>query len=538
MRLSIYFFFFFLAYSTIVLSQNIAITCEWSAGGDGDDDRFWGIDHVVDDRFVLVGNTNSSGTEGGNIPAFYGGRDAVLAFVDNCQASAGRYGGGGDDYFRDVITTQDNRIIAVGWSTSNEGHASGNNGGEDGWIIEFDGNSGGYVTSNQIGGSEDERFYAVKELGNGFAAVGKKPSQVNNSDDLWVVRVNESFNDNWQTRIGSLGEDILYDLEVAPNGDIIVVGTIAGDDGELASLPLTDLGGSDLVVARLDGATGAIEWIKSYGGTGEDQGFSIVSTTNQDGYIITGTSNSSSGPNIAAFDSDQPARGQRDLWILKIDQNGDDEWFKRYGGNEDEAGRDIIAVDGGKYVIASYAESNAVPVNFSYPSENRGDRDYWLITINENGDAIGGATFGGPGSDQAQAVASGPGIDYLAIVGFSQGGGQVSTHYGGEHDGWVTVVQEELVEIDELTSPPFYLKLYPNPISGSVLKMAWPDEHFSNLDQLTITNAIGQKVIARSTMLSSNKAEIDITSWKPGVYYFDVYLESKKTFVCEKVVVF
>ncbi len=537
MRPFIYIIFSFFVCSTAAISQNVTITCEWSAGGDGDNDRFWGIDHIAEDRFVFVGTTNSNGNEGGNIPAFYGENDAILGFIDNCQTSIARYGGGGNDYLRDVITTQDNRIIAVGWSTSDEGHAPGNNGGEDGWIIEFDINTGGYVTSNQIRGSEDERFYAVKELGNGFAAVGKKPSQVNNSDDLWVVRVNESLNDNWQTRIGSLGEDILYDLEVAPNGDIIVVGTIAGDDGELASLPLTDLGGSDLVVARLDGATGAIEWIKSYGGTGEDQGFSIVSTANQDGYIIVGTSNSSSGPNTAAFDSDQPARGQRDLWILKIDQNGDDQWFKRYGGNEDEAGRDIIAVDGGKYVIASYAESNAVPVDYSYPSENRGDRDYWVIAINESGQAVGGATFGGPGSDQAQAVASGTGIDNLATVGFTEGGGQVSNHYGGQYDGWITVVQEELVDVDELAVPTHSLKLYPNPISGNLLQLEWSDGGLSSLGQLTVTNSIGQRILVRDSILASNSTEIDISGWKPGVYYFSIYLKSDSTFIREKIVV-
>lgn len=529
MRLFTLFFYSFFLFSISTLAQNVTIACEWSAGGQGDNDRFWGVDHVIDGKFVMVGTTNSSGTENGNIPGFYGGTDAVLAFIDDCNYSVARYGGGEDEEIRDVITTSDNRIIATGWSESNEGHATGNNGGEDGWIIEFDSFTGEYIGSNQIGGSDNERLYAIKELSAGFAAVGKKPSQINGGDDLWIIRVNESFNTNWQTRIGSLGEDVLYDLAVAPDGDIIVVGFVSGNNGELSNYPLTGYGGLDLCVARINGITGAVEWIKSYGGTGEDQGFSIVPSHNEDGYIIVGTSNSSSGQNSGAFDINNPPRGQRDLWVLKIDQNGEKQWIKRYGGNEDEAGRGIIAIDDDKYVISSYSASNAVPLDFSYPSENRGDRDYWILTIDKNGSAVAGATFGGPGNDEAQALALSPQSDFVVSVGFSEGGGgQVSTHYGGQYDAWVVVVQEQLVDTNEPSVSSEQLNLYPNPVSMGFLYLDLPPLVEAESYRLRAYDPLGRLINLNITSQSPGNATIDISNLSPGIYHLNLYNQQEK----------
>ena len=71
----------------------------------------------------------------------------------------------------------------------------------------------------------------------------------------------------------------------------------------------------------------AIEWQRDYGGLNNDAAVSIE-RTNNDGYIVGGTTSSTISGDVA----DPPLGAGGDFWILKLNSSGDIIWQKRYGG--------------------------------------------------------------------------------------------------------------------------------------------------------------------------------------------------------------
>ena len=101
--------------------------------------------------------------------------------------------------------------------------------------------------------------------------------------------------------------------------------------------------------------------IKNFGGTQNDRGYAIQSTI--DGYIIVGSTNSYGS-------------GGNDVWVLKLDFEGQEQWSRTYGGSGNDVGRDIkVASSPAGYIITGHTNS------FS----SNGNMDMWLIRTDEFG---------------------------------------------------------------------------------------------------------------------------------------------------------
>ena len=169
--------------------------------------------------------------------------------------------------------------------------------------------------------------------------------------------------------------------------------TFGGNDEELGSFVLyTEDGGciatgytksfgsglADLWLVKVD-QNGTEEWNKTFGGTGWEEGNSIKET-DDGGYILIG-------------DTTSFGVGEFDIWLIKVNQTGDEQWNKTFGGIKDESGRSIEKTDDGGYIIAAETE------NFG-----AGDYDIWLIKVNQTGDEQWNKTIGSEDSDQCNEI--------------------------------------------------------------------------------------------------------------------------------------
>jgi hypothetical protein len=78
---------------------------------------------------------------------------------------------------------------------------------------------------------------------------------------------------------------------------------------------------SDIWILNLDGS-GNINWQKTYNGVGDNEDYpTSIQVTADGGYIVAGDTWSYGG--TSWWD---------DIWILKLDNNGDIDWQKSYGG--------------------------------------------------------------------------------------------------------------------------------------------------------------------------------------------------------------
>ena len=70
---------------------------------------------------------------------------------------------------------------------------------------------------------------------------------------------------------------------------------------------------------------GEIEYVKTFGGSDEDDAISLVQA-NDGGYVILGTTKSTDG------DLSDKTTDDRDIWLLKLDAAGEKIWSNTYGG--------------------------------------------------------------------------------------------------------------------------------------------------------------------------------------------------------------
>lgn len=134
---------------------------------------------------------------------------------------------------------------------------------------------------------------------------------------------------------------------------------------------------------------GEIEYVKTFGGSNEDDAVSIVQDI--DGaYLILGTTYSNDG------DITDKTTTDADFWLLKLSPEGQIIWSKTYGGSLDDKATRITKTNDGGYLLTGYTMSSDGDV-----SDNEGFHDYWVAKINKDGIIQWNKNFGYLGSDQS-----------------------------------------------------------------------------------------------------------------------------------------
>jgi hypothetical protein len=124
---------------------------------------------------------------------------------------------------------------------------------------------------------------------------------------------------------------------------------------------------------------GKIQWEKTFGGDWEDNFKSIIQT-NDGGYALIGESSSG----ISGEKTDY-CRGSTDYWLVKLDTLGNIQWDKTYGGSGTEFIDDIVQATDGSYILAGSSDSYA---SGEKTEDTRGSYDMWVVKIDVNGNKL------------------------------------------------------------------------------------------------------------------------------------------------------
>ncbi|HNW76810.1 MAG TPA: hypothetical protein PKJ28_07990 [Bacteroidales bacterium] len=182
---------------------------------------------------------------------------------------------------------------------------------------------------------------------------------------------------------------------------------IKTNDGGYIGIAYSD----DYNVMKFDSDFNVI-WDKTYGGSKGDYVESIIQT-NDGGYIVIGETKSSDGDVTLNH-------GDYDIWLCKLDVDGNMTWEKSYGGTNTESvsGENSIqqTIDGG-YVFIGGTNSDDGDVSL-----NHGGHDVWLVKISSIGDIEYEKTYGGSNNDYGRKVISTNSIFTLLITSGSNNG--------------------------------------------------------------------------------------------------------------------
>lgn len=238
------------------------------------------------------------------------------------------------------------------------------------------------------------------------------------SNDYWVIKISSEGNLEWQKSLGGSNGETSYDVIQTKDSGYIISGFSRSNDNDVSS----NNGGEDIWIVKLD-STGNIEWEKSYGGTLNENGESIVNTKDG-GFIIAGNSTSNNGDVSNNY-------GDVDVWVLKISNIGLIEWEKNYGGTGLDTGEEIFELNDGSFIVGGSTSSNDTDVSF-----NHGGMDFWLIKINNEGVLLWEKTFGGSLDESLGSINLTYDGGYI-LTGFSfSTDGDLSNNYGAQ-DLWV-----------------------------------------------------------------------------------------------------
>ncbi|NER09842.1 hypothetical protein SAMN06265375_101639 [Muriicola jejuensis] len=347
------------------------------------------------------------------------------------------FGGSGDDTPRSVVQTDDGGFAVLGFSNSTDGdlqHKSANV--NDYWLLKTDRN-GNVEWSRTYGGSKDDQGQAVIQTSDGgFAITGYAMSDdgdASNNEgfhDNWVLKVDRQGTLLWEKSFGFSGHDHSYDLVETETGGLFFAGfldiTSARADGYTEkAYSLTRHGVGEFWGTKLN-SQGEIEWRTYFGGTNNDRAHAVT-RAHDGGYVMAGFSESDD------FDISDP-RGSYDFWVVKVSEAGELIWEHSYGGTGIDIAQDIAQTEDGGYVITGSTISSDGDVSASH-----GESDIWVIRINAQGELLWERTYGGSGFDAAESIRPTRDGGFV-IAGNSRSSDQDLNTNAGENDLWILKV--------------------------------------------------------------------------------------------------
>jgi len=263
-----------------------------------------------------------------------------------------------NEWGNSLIQTSDGGYAIAGTTTSFGAGLS------DAYLVKLDAN-GNLQWTKTIGGKEFEDGYSlIQTADGGYAIAGQTNSFGAGGYDVYVVKLDANGNLQWTKTIGGKKDDVgLMSLIQTADGGY----AIAGATNSFGA------GNGNVYVVKLD-ANGNLQWTKTVGGPGDEIGFSLIQTSDG-GYAIAGSTFSFGA-------------GDEDVYVVKLDANGNLQWTKTIGGPKREWGSSLIQTADGGYAIAGTTTSFGA-----------GGEDVYVVKLDASGNLQWTKTIGGKKED-------------------------------------------------------------------------------------------------------------------------------------------
>jgi hypothetical protein len=312
-------------------------------------------------------------------------------------------------------------------------------GGIDIFIIKIS-SSGSLLWAKPIGGPRDDYGFSIAIDGQGDIYTAGFFEDTVDFDpgpdtfllasaglfDAFVLKMDADGAFLWARPIQGSNNEMAYAICADEEGNAYTTGWFAGNPdfnpGSDSSI-LISAGLADVFIQKLD-SEGNFQWAKSFGGESSDEGFAICHDAAGNVYT-TGAFYSlvdfDPGPQSSILSS----QGERDIFVQKLDPDGNFLWAKSFGGPRDDYGYSI-GVDHADqvYVAGSYYDSiDFGPGTPPGVLTSAGGADILVLKLDGAGNTLWAKSMGGPSEDEGRSV-------YLD----SSGNAYVTGYFRGEAD--------------------------------------------------------------------------------------------------------
>jgi hypothetical protein len=467
-------------------------------------------------------------------PNFHGNTDVWLIHIDtlgnklweNC------YGGSGGDWPLKIIKASENDYYLYAMTNSTDGDVqSENRGNTDIWIVKMNSN-GNILWERCYGGSHSEEGRTAQLCFDGgllllsrITAADGDISQHFGSSDIWLTKIDSLGNIEWERTYGNQYLDNAIDILLTSDNCILLTGANDKAGGMVTCHPYADYD-ADVWLLKLD-MQGNIIWQYCYGGTYYDLAYYALEV--EDGYVVSASTNSNDG-DVSGFHGSPGQNGNNDLWVFKIDFNGNMLWQRCFGGTGSEFPYHFSKTEDGNYIIVGRTSSDNGDVvgNHSYP----GGKDIWMFEFVDGGELLWQQCIGGWGDEYfeiAGPVYKKSDYNYVISANSNHTSDDVQCEIPDPSgDAWVFEIKDTTVDIPQ-TSANQQLKVYPNPANNYVVfdnPVIARSGASKQSPFLTITNTLGQLVA--QIEIKDTKTVWDTRKIQNGVYFYFLEMERKR----------
>ena len=313
-------------------------------------------------------------------------------------------------------TTVDFDPGAGTYNLTSAGHA-------DTFIGMLDAN-GNFVWAKRIGGTEDDfgtgiavdgsaNVYSVGSF-SGTADFDPGTSTYNltsaGSYDIFISKLDANGNFLWAKAMGGISSDQVNGLSIDVTGTVYITGGFSGTvdfDPGVGISPLTSTGARDIFVAEY-ASNGGFVWAKSMSGTSVlgDSGNALAVDGNGNTYTLgdfTGTVDFDPGAGVYNLSS----TGSNDIFISKLNTNGDFVWAKSIRGNNSDMGSDISVDEHGNVFSTGSFNGTADfdPGPGVYNLSSAGYWDNFVFKFDTDGNFVWAKAMGGTLTDNSYGLA-------------------------------------------------------------------------------------------------------------------------------------
>lgn len=282
--------------------------------------------------------------------------------------------------------------------------------------------AGNFLWAKSFGGLEDDRSVAIavdpsgnvyttgifQDTGDFDPGTGTSTLTANGNADIFIQKLDANGNFVWAKSFGGSSDDTVSSLAIDASGNVFTAGAFQGtvdfDPGSGIN-NFTANGNHDAFVQKMN-TDGDFLWARSFGGSA-DEGVSSLATDGAGQVYTAGSFGATVDFDPGAGTSSLTATGTADIYVQKMDANGNFLWVQSFGGSAvDEIS--AIATDAAGKVFSTGSYQGTADFDPGAGTSNlnaNGSSDVFVQAMDANGDFLWAKSFGGNADDFGHALA-------------------------------------------------------------------------------------------------------------------------------------
>lgn len=302
------------------------------------------------------------------------------------------------------------------------------------------------VASKTYGGSLEEKVNSIVNTPDGGMLIlgytsssDGDISKTNAQIDIWLTKLDANGEMLWSKTIGGAENDYGTSIAATRDGNYIISGYSGSNDGDVPG----NLGLHDFYIAKITGE-GNLIWSKNYGFNNHDHAHKTIQTKDGGFFVagfadfsgIEGTGETGNNGEGHSMRFAAPQHGVGEYFGIKLDANGNFQWYRYFGGMLNDRINDIVEANDGGLILVGSSEST----NFDV-MHNKGSYDFWVIKLAADGKLQWKENYGGSGIDQATSICKTGNNSYLIAGRTNSTDGDVSKALGS-FDAWIIHIND------------------------------------------------------------------------------------------------